>query len=73
MINLSHLRIVLQILYHLQCILNVTLYTEAQCLQALKKNPGIEWRDGCTGITKDDRTDRVTKAAAPATSANTAP
>ena len=31
-INLSHLRIVLQILYHLQCILNVTLYTEAQCL-----------------------------------------
>ncbi len=56
-INLSHLRIVLQIFYHLQCILNVTLYTEAQCLQALKKNPGIEWRDGCTGITKDDRTD----------------
>ena len=26
-------------------------------LQALKKNPGIEWRDGGTGITKDDRTD----------------
>ena len=56
-INLSHLRVVLQILYYLQCILYVTLYTEAQCLQALKKNPGIEWRDGCTGITKDDRTD----------------
>ena len=56
-INLSHLRVVLQILYYLQCILNVTLYTEAQCLQALEQHPCIEWRDGCTGVAKDDRTD----------------
>ncbi|CDC25491.1 5-enolpyruvylshikimate-3-phosphate synthase [Prevotella sp. CAG:386] len=56
-IDLGYLWIVLQILYYLQGILYVALYTEAQCLQALKKNPGIEWRDGGTGITKDDRTD----------------
>ena len=56
-IDLSYLWIVLQVLHYLQCILYVAFYTEAQCLQALEQNPGIEWRDGGTGITKDDRTD----------------
>ena len=56
-IYLGYLRILLQVLHNLQCVLYVALYTEAQCLQALEQNPSVEWADGSTCITKDDRTD----------------
>ena len=37
MMNLLYLRMIIQILYNLQCVLNMTLYTERQCLKSLKE------------------------------------
>ena len=57
MVHLGHLRVLLQEVDHLQCVLYVALHTQAERLQTLQQDEGIERRDGCTGVTQYDGTD----------------
>ena len=61
MMNLLYLRMIIQILYNLQCVLNMTLYTERQCLKSLKEDKGAHRRNCCSCITKKDCTDLCNK------------
>ena len=57
MVNLSHLGMTGQEVYHTQGILHVSFHSQAQCLQSLQQNPRIEGRNGSTRIAQDDSTD----------------
>ena len=57
MMNRLYLRMIIQILYHLQCVLHMTLYTKRQSLKSLQENPGMNRRNGSSGITQKDCTD----------------
>ena len=54
-VYLPHLGVVAEILHHLEGILHMSLHTEGERLQSLQQDPGIERRQGSTGITEDDR------------------
>ena len=57
MVHLGHLGMVGEEIDHLQGILHMTLYAQAQRLDTLQEDKGIEGRDGSTSITQDDGTD----------------
>ena len=57
MVHLRHLRVLRQVIDHLQRVLGVALDAQGQRLDALQQNPGIEWRDGSPRVAKDDGTD----------------
>ena len=57
MIDLGHLGVVLQEIDDLQRILYMTLYAQAQRLDTLQQDKGIEGRQCGTSITQQDGTD----------------
>ena len=57
MVHLSHFRMLIQEINHLQGILHMTFHTQTQGLYTLQQDEGIERRDGSTRITQDDGTD----------------
>ena len=57
MMNSLNLRMIIQILNYLQCVLYMTLYTKGQGLQSLQEDPGVDRRNSCSGITQKDSTD----------------
>ena len=56
MMNLLYLWMIVQILYDLQSILYMALYTERQCLQSLQEEECMERGNGCSGVTQKDGT-----------------
>ena len=56
-VDLCHLGMFAEEVNHLQRILNMALYTQAQCLNTLQQDESIKRRDGSTGIAQDNRTD----------------
>ena len=57
MVHLGHLRMVGEEVDYFQGILHMTLHTQAQRLNALQEDKGIEWGDSGTCITQYDGTD----------------
>ena len=57
MVDLCHLGMRGEELDHLLRVERVTLYAQRESLEALEKDPGVEGRDGCTGVAEDDGAD----------------
>ena len=57
MVDFGNLRILLQIIHHLQRICHVTFDAQRQRFQSLQEQEGVERTDGRAGIAQDHRTD----------------
>ena len=56
-VHLGHFRMAGQEADHLQRILHMALHAQAQCLNALQQDEGVEGRNGGTGVAQQDGTD----------------
>src|SRR5699024_9659205 len=56
-VDLLHLGMRRQIVYHFQCVFCMTLYSERKGLQSLEEEKRMERRDSRPGIPKKHRTD----------------
>ena len=56
-VHLGNLRMLAEEVDHLQGVLYVALYAQAQGLYTLQEDKGVEGRDGGTSVTQQDGTD----------------